>query len=160
MIAASLLLSAAFAFTMPTPVSSATPAPAVQHLPTVTLRAPHAALSVQVARTREQRERGLMNVTALAPHAGMLFVFPAEGRLSFWMKDTLIDLDMVWLREDGTVSSVAAHVPHSERTTPDDRVATREGDGAYVLELPAGEAHDDGLVEGARASGLPPPSRE
>ncbi len=96
-----------------------------------------------------------MNVRALPPHTGMLFVFSAEGRKSFWMKDTLIDLDIVWLRKDGTVTSVAARVPHSERATPEDRVATREGDGAYVLELPAGEAHDDGLAEGARVTGLP-----
>ena len=155
-----LFLLSAIALVTPAPAASATPAPAIQRLPTVELRAPRAALSVQVARSREQRERGLMNVRALPPHTGMLFVFSAESRKSFWMKDTLIDLDMVWLRKDGTVTSVAARVPRSEPTTPDDRVATREGDGAYVLELPAGEAQDDGLRAGARVIGLPPLAAE
>ncbi|TAM62450.1 DUF192 domain-containing protein [bacterium] len=124
------------------------------------LHAPNAALHVQVARTSAQRERGLMHVTALAPHTGMLFVFAAEKPWTFWMKDTLIDLDMVWLRRDGTVSSVAVRVPRTPSGTPDDRVARRAGVGAYVLELPANEAAHDGLREGARVSGLPELARE
>jgi len=138
----------------------ATPPPGIQHLRTVQLHAPQASLTVQVADNKERRERGLMNVRRLPVHTGMLFVFPMESIWSFWMKDTLIDLDMVWLRRDGTVSGVAARVPHVALATPNDKIPTRDGFGAYVIELPAGEAAQDGLTPGARVAGLPPLSSE
>lgn len=151
---AALLLAGLLGVVAPPP--AAEPVPTPQHLPTVTLAAPAAPLTVQVAATPAQRERGLMGVTALAPRSGMLFVFPMESTWEFWMKDTPLDLDMVWLRRSGTVSSVAARVPHAAPRTPDERIARRQGYGAYVIELSAGEAARDGLAPGARVGGLPP----
>ncbi|MBV8355035.1 MAG: DUF192 domain-containing protein [Candidatus Eremiobacteraeota bacterium] len=89
-----------------------------------------------------------MNRTSLAPHAGMIFVFAQDALLGFWMKNTLIPLDMVFVRGDGTISSIAANVPASTTQTPDDQVARRAARGKYVIELGAGEAARDGLRVG------------
>ncbi|MDE2573581.1 MAG: DUF192 domain-containing protein [bacterium] len=150
---AALLLGAILA---QAPVPVAPPAVSLRRLPALRLSAPRAGLSVQVAANPAQREQGLMNVRELPPRTGMLFVFPRESGWSFWMKNTLIDLDMVWIDKRGVVTSVAARVPHASPQTPDERIPVRDGYGAYVIELPAGEAHEDGLMEGVRVGGLPP----
>ncbi len=117
-------------------------------LPTISVRAPGAELSLEVAGTEAQREYGLMNRTFLLRHHGMLFVFAQDEPVSFWMKNTLIALDMVFVSSNGRVESVAARVPASTLRTPDSNVARRSGFAKYVLELPAGEAAADGLSAG------------
>jgi len=131
----------------------ATPAPAMppaQHLPTMTVRAPAATLTLQVANTDRQREIGLMDVTALPEHTGMLFVFPQDGPVAFWMKDTLIPLDMVFVGSDWKVRSVAARVPIVPPTMPDENIPLERGTARYVIELSSGEAAQDGIVPGVR----------
>src|SRR4030067_404571 len=59
--------------------------------------------SVELALTPEQQARGLMNRTHMDQDGGMLFVFPQGGIYPFWMKDTLIPLDMVWMDSQGKV---------------------------------------------------------
>ncbi|MEA2663723.1 MAG: uncharacterized protein QOI11_667, partial [Candidatus Eremiobacteraeota bacterium] len=114
--------------------------------------APKSALRLAVADTDPRREHGLMGVAAVPPGEGMLFVFPeaADQRRDFWMKDTIAPLDMVFVRADGTVSSVAARVPATKPGTPDSRVARRFGVGRYVIELTAGGAAAAGLRPGSR----------
>ena len=118
----------------------------VQHLPTMSVHAPKATLTLQVARTEDQREQGLMNVTNLPAHTGMLFVFDADQEVEFWMKNTLVPLDMVFLGPDGTVRSVAANVPATNAQTPDAEIPRRSSKARYVIELPAGEAEKDGIT--------------
>jgi len=127
-------------------IAQATPAP--QHLPTIVVNAPKATLLLQVAKTEDQRETGLMSVTRLPEHTGMVFVFDADAPVEFWMKDTLVPLDMVFVAADGTVRSVAANVPVVPETAPDDTIPRRSGTAKYVIELPAGEAVKDGIVKG------------
>lgn len=127
-------------------VAAATPAP--QHLPTIAVRAPKATLTLQIANTEQERETGLMSVTHLPAHTGMLFVFDQDAPVEFWMKDTLVPLDMVFVGQDGVVNSVAANVPVVAEDTPDEEIPRRSGDGKYVIELPAGEASADGIVAG------------
>ncbi len=114
--------------------------------------APKAALRLAVADTDPSREHGLMGVAAVPPGEGMIFVFPepADQRRDFWMKDTIAPLDMVFVRADGTVSTVAARVPATKPGTPDSRVARRFGLGRYVIELAAGGAAAAGLRPGSR----------
>ena len=121
----------------------------------VALNAPKAALCVQVARTEAQRERGLMFVTHLPQHTGMIFVFERDAPVAFWMKDTLVPLDMVFVAADGTVRRVFARVPVVSRSLPDAQIPLERATAKYVIELPAGEAIKDGLQPGARVQPLP-----
>lgn len=134
-------------------LAQATPAP--QHLPTISVHAPHAMLTLQVATTEQERETGLMSVTKLPAHTGMVFVFEQDGPVEFWMKDTLVPLDMVFVAADGTVRSVAANVPVVPESTSDDKIPTRPGNAKFVIELPAGEASRDGIATGVQLSELP-----
>ncbi|MFA6029311.1 MAG: DUF192 domain-containing protein [Elusimicrobiota bacterium] len=99
-----------------------------------------ALLVADVVDTPEARETGLMFREKLAPDYGMLFVFPKAERLEFWMKNTYVDLDMVWLDAARRVAVVHRDVPRSAKDTPEEKIARRGGEGLYVLELPAGAA--------------------
>ena len=88
-----------------------------------------------------------MNRHGLAPDAGMLFPFDPPRPASFWMRNTLIPLDMIFIRPDGSIARIAANtVPMSE--TP---VAVAEPMTA-VLEIGGGRAAQLGIREGDRVS--------
>ncbi len=129
-------------------VAVATPSP--QHLPTITVQAPHATLTLQIAKTEDERELGLMSVTKLPAHTGMVFVFDQDAPVEFWMKNTFVPLDMVFVGGDGQVRAVAAKVPSTTPQTPDEKIPRRRATAKYVIELPSGEAAKDGIVEGVR----------
>jgi uncharacterized membrane protein (UPF0127 family) len=129
-------------------VATATPAPS--HLPVVVIHAPHAALRLEVAKNDPEREHGLMDRTSLPAHTGMLFVFDTDGPVSFWMKDTLIPLDMVFVAADGTIRSIDAAVPPAPPKAADASIPLEPGNAKYVIELPTGEAYVDGLRPGLR----------
>jgi uncharacterized membrane protein (UPF0127 family) len=115
------------------------------------LRAPDAPLTLSVATDETDRERGLMFVRGLPEHVGMIFAFPdGDAARVFWMKNTLIPLDMVFIKANGEVGSIARHVPATTESTPDERVPRRGGVGEYVVELNAGEAARDGFEPGVR----------
>ncbi|MDQ2857192.1 MAG: DUF192 domain-containing protein [Candidatus Eremiobacteraeota bacterium] len=99
----------------------------------VTARVGSTTLRLAVAADPENREFGLMCVTRLRVRHGMVFVFPSTGEWDFWMKNTLVPLDMIWVTSDGTVASVAAGVPASTRATLDAAVARRAGSGLYTI---------------------------
>jgi uncharacterized membrane protein (UPF0127 family) len=103
------------------------------------------AFNVEVATTPEQLARGLMFRRVLPRDEGMLFVFPQEGEQSFWMKNTWIPLDMLFVRKDGTVFRVVANA------TPFDLTPIPSGGPALaVIELNGGEAGRQGIVPGSR----------
>ena len=105
------------------------------------------AFTVEVARSEQQQAQGLMNRRSLAADAGMLFPFDPPRPASFWMRNTLIPLDMIFIRPDGTIARIAANtVPMSE-----EQVAVEEAVTA-VLELRGGRAAELGLREGDRVS--------
>ncbi len=135
--------------------SSPQPMPTPQKLAMVAIAAPRAHLRVQVARTEAQRERGLMGVRYLPAHTGMLFVFDTDAPIEFWMKDTLVPLDMIFIGKDGIVRTVFANVPVVPADTADDRIPRRDGFAKFVLELPANEAARDGLTTGTKIGSLP-----
>lgn len=103
-------------------------------------------VQARVADTPQKQQKGLMFVTDLPENKGMIFVFDQEQEQYFWMKNTLIDLDMVFIGTDKKVTSVAPQVEHSYTYTPDYDVATASGYGQYVLELSANTAAKHGVV--------------
>jgi uncharacterized membrane protein (UPF0127 family) len=109
-----------------------------------------------VADTDALRERGLMGVTDVPPNEGMIFVFPdASNRArDFWMKDTVVPLDMVFVSSAGMVTEVDANVPASKPGAPDSTIAHRDGLGSFVIELRSGGARAAGLDPGERV-GIP-----
>ncbi|WP_244613154.1 DUF192 domain-containing protein [Methylosinus sp. Ce-a6] len=107
---------------------------AVEPLEIVTTTGAHR-LRVEVARTPDQRERGLMFRTSLAADGGMLFDFHDERPVSMWMKNTPLSLDMIFVSRAGRVVSIALGAePYSER------VISSGGPALAVIELAAGSA--------------------
>jgi hypothetical protein len=102
---------------------------------------------IELAATPDQRERGLMFRREMLPDWGMLFVYPADRPLSFWMKNTYIPLDMVFIDSRGTVVGILENVPP---LTLDSRSVGKPG--RYVLELAAGRASAVGLEVGMKMS--------
>lgn len=104
------------------------------------------AFMVEVARTEEQQARGLMGRRELGGEAGMLFPFDPPRGASFWMHDTLIPLDMLFIRPDGTIARIATGQPLS-----DEQIVVEEALTA-VLELRGGRAAELGIRPGDRVS--------
>ncbi len=102
-----------------------------------------AAFSVSVADEASERSRGLMFVEELPMMSGMLFVYPGPQRASFWMRNTLIPLDMIFADPAGRITRIHGNaVPHDE--TPIDG-----GEGVqFVLEINGGLAARLGIEEG------------
>ncbi|WP_238550555.1 DUF192 domain-containing protein [Blastomonas sp. AAP53] len=101
------------------------------------------AFTVEMARTPQEQAKGLMFRTELAPDMGMLFPFPSPKPAGFWMKNTVISLDLLFVRADGSIESIAANaVPYSL-----DPISSGEPVAA-VLELAAGRAAELGLKPG------------
>ncbi|MDQ2872512.1 MAG: DUF192 domain-containing protein [Candidatus Eremiobacteraeota bacterium] len=140
------------AFLFALAIGSASPSPAPARI--VTVEAPRATLHLEVADTQPTREHGLMDRTLLPKNTGMLFVFDSDADVEFWMKDTRIPLDMVFVAEDGTVRAVAARVPVVPLTTPDASIPRRRARAKFVVELPAGEAARDGIRPGTAILGI------
>lgn len=100
---------------------------------------------IYLAVTSAQRTRGLMFVRELPATSGMLFVYPGDRVVSMWMKNTMIPLDMVFARPDGTVSSVIANAePQSLKSLRSIEPV------AFVLELNAGTAARLAIDENSR----------
>ena len=111
---------------------------------------------VEVARTAEEHERGLMFREALAADHGMLFDFKDPQPVAFWMRNTRLPLDMLFIGDDGRVAGVKADaVPYSEEPIPS------PGPVRAVLEVNAGTARRLGIRPGDQVGGSifgPPPS--
>jgi uncharacterized protein len=100
---------------------------------------------VEVARTPAEQSRGLMFRTAMGPDEGMLFPYSQPKILSFWMRNTVISLDLIFIGPDRRVINVAANaVPYSEASIVSDAPAIA------VLELNGGRARELGIVAGSR----------
>jgi uncharacterized membrane protein (UPF0127 family) len=128
--------------------AAAISAAAASALPVIVVHAPAADLRLEVATTPAQQEQGLMYRTSLAPHTGMLFVFGSDGPVAFWMKNTLVPLDMLFVAADGRVRTVSRNVAPAPPSMPDDQIPRENGTAKYVIELPAGEASRDGISPG------------
>ena len=104
--------------------------------------------SVEVADTPLEREKGLMERENLDRNAGMLFIFESEGHYPFWMKNTLIPLDMIWIDEDKEIVFIY------ENALPCDEdpctVISPSGNAKYVFEINGGLTSKKGIVVGQK----------
>ncbi|MDT8326599.1 MAG: DUF192 domain-containing protein [Roseovarius sp.] len=98
---------------------------------------------VEVADDKAERAQGLMNRETLSKSAGMLFVYPHPQRVGFWMKNTLIPLDMIFLDKAGVVKKV-----HSDAKPLDETPIMGGNDIFAVLEINGGLARKIGISEG------------
>jgi uncharacterized membrane protein (UPF0127 family) len=112
-----------------------------QRLETAAIRIAGIPLRVEVASTEETRRKGMMFRPHLGPDEAMLFVFDREDNLSFWMKNTDVDLDLAYIRSDGLITQVEHMKAHDLEP-----VFSREP-VRFALEAPAGwlEAHGVGV---------------
>jgi len=104
---------------------------------------------VEIAKTQAERARGLMFREGLEQNKGMLFVFDREGAYSFWMKNTLIPLDIIWMNGNKEVVFISKDSqPCKENQCPS---IIPEEKALYVLEVNAGIAEKIGLLVGDKA---------
>jgi uncharacterized membrane protein (UPF0127 family) len=111
---------------------------------TLTIRSAAGAhlFTVQVAATPEQQEHGLMFYRSLGADQGMIFPYDPPQDVSFWMRNTLIPLDMIFIRADGTIARIAHGKALDETPVPAGEPV------AAVLEIRAGRAAELGIREG------------
>jgi uncharacterized protein len=102
-----------------------------------------ACFKVELAATEETRRQGLMDREQLASDQGMLFIFDVSGEYGFWMKNTLIALDMIWLDENKKVVHIEANVPPC--VSDPCPIYSPVKPAVYVLELSAGVAAQEGI---------------
>lgn len=102
-----------------------------------------AAFTVTIADDAGERAQGLMNVPSMPMMTGMLFVYPAPQRASFWMRNTLIPLDMLFADESGTIVTV-----HPDAVPMDETPIPGGDDIRYVLEINGGLAARLGIAPG------------
>ncbi len=107
--------------------------------------------TVEVAKTSEEQATGLMNRSSLAPDRGMIFPFTAPQQASFWMKNTLIPLDIIFVRTDGVIANIEAN------TVPLSLQPVRSvGQVGSVLEIAGGRSAELGIKPGDTVQWSPP----
>jgi uncharacterized membrane protein (UPF0127 family) len=102
--------------------------------------------TVDVERTPEQQEHGLMFVRSLPGDRGMIFPYNPPQEVAFWMKNTLIPLDIIYIRADGTIGRIVSAQAMDLTPLPSG------GPIALVLEIRGGRAEELGIREGDKVS--------
>lgn len=132
------------AFTMPGWAQSSE-----QSLPTLTLNAGIHVITAELAQTEGQRKIGLMFRESMAVNHGMLFVFERAGQQCFWMKNTLLPLDIAFVADDGTVVNIDRMKPR----TLDAHCSAKPV--RFVLEMNDGWFAKRGIAAGSKLTGRP-----
>jgi uncharacterized protein len=105
--------------------------------------AARASIAIEIAATEETRTQGLMGRTQLAPDQGMLFIFDESEPRAFWMANTPLPLDIIFVGTDKHIVSIQENAkPFSEESLPS------EGSAQYVVEVNAGFCGRNGIVAG------------
>ncbi|HEX5237777.1 MAG TPA: DUF192 domain-containing protein [Sphingomicrobium sp.] len=101
---------------------------------------------VDVAKTGAQQERGLMFVKSLGGNRGMIFPYDPPQSVAFWMENTLIPLDIIFIRANGTIARITEGKPLDESQLPSGEPISA------VLEIRGGRAHELGIRVGDKVS--------
>ena len=113
-----------------------------------TLRVGQGEFAIRVARTDEERERGLSGTTKLPADRALLFVFPSNDTWGIWMKDMNYPIDIVWLDENKTVIFIKQHASPSSYPGEIFKPSKR---AKYVVEFAAGATSDARITIGSQA---------
>lgn len=106
---------------------------------------PIATIEIEIADTDSSRQRGLMQRTSMDEGTGMLFIFPTSDYQSFWMANTQMSLDMMFVDSDSTIVEIHKYTrPLSAENIGGSRLSR------FVVEVPAGYTDTRGIVEGDR----------
>jgi uncharacterized membrane protein (UPF0127 family) len=116
--------------------------PTVAPLRTVSMKIGRETFILEIADTAQLRETGLMNRKAMAADHGMLFVFEHRQFLRFWMRNTLIPLDILYVDADGRVATIRQMKPLDETGIPSGEAVL------YAIELNEGAAARAGVKQG------------
>lgn len=105
--------------------------------------------NVEVVDTDAEREKGLMFRESLDDDSGMLFIFDSEGNYPFWMKNTLIPLDMIWIDSERKIVYIKENaMPCEEDPCP---IINHEGSALYVFEINGGLSSERNITVGNSA---------
>ena len=107
-------------------------------------------ITVEIAETQEDQEKGLMGRESMAEDHGMLFVYDRDSKKSFWMKNTKIPLSIAYIATDGTIREIYDMEPLSTRIV-ESRYSVR-----YVLEVNQGAFQRHGIKEGDKVEFIRP----
>ena len=122
---------------------------APQSLPMLTLNAGIHNITAELAQSEEQRATGLMFRETMQPNHGMLFAFERAGQQCFWMKNTLLPLDIAFVADDGTIVNVDRMKPQ----TLDPHCSSQPV--RFVLEMNEGWFAKRGISAGSKLKGKP-----
>ena len=132
----------------PAAASTAHPVSGLPVIPLTVITAGKAhRLQVEIARSEEEQAKGLMFRTAMGANEGMIFPMDPPRRASFWMRNTVIPLDIIFIGADRRILNIAANaVPYSEASL------ASSGAVSAVLELNGGRAAQLGIAPGDRVA--------
>lgn len=104
-------------------------------------------IDIEVADDNSQRAQGLMWRKSMPENEGMLFIFPEDADQAFWMKNTIMPLDIIFINSDKEIVKIYKNaVPYSEKSMPSEKKAM------YVVETVAGFCDKNGISEGDKIS--------
>jgi len=111
-------------------------------------------INIELALNNEQKKKGLSQRTDLPENEGMLFVYDGKTTPSFWMKDTLIPLDIIWIK-DGVITKIQSNVlPETGKKDFELTIYKAPGPTDYVLEIGGGFCEKNKITRGQKVSGL------
>jgi uncharacterized protein len=111
----------------------------------ITEKGPTSPFYLRIASTPRERKKGLMYVKNLPEQEGMLFIFPEEAQQAFWMKNTYVSLDIIFVKADLTVLGVVKNAPILTELPQ-----SVKGESQFVIEVAAGVADRYGIDPGTK----------
>lgn len=111
---------------------------------------PVATVSVEVADNETERSQGLMFRESLCNSCGMLFMYDRAEKRAFWMKNTLIPLDMIFISAERRVLNIETAYPEPNASDSELTRYRSDGEAKYILEVNAGFAEEKGIEKGTR----------
>jgi len=125
-------------------------------LETINITINNKKFDLEVAKSLNQKSQGLSNRSSLCPNCGMIFIYPKEGIYPFWMKETLIPLDMIWVNKNGIVTDIVTANP--EPNTPITKLTLyrNTSPAQYIIELNANQSQEIKLKIGDQIWTNPP----